>query len=105
VSFNCPWFSSLAPFHSDRDLTVESYQYGKYIPHIGPQTRFPIPPGIINTRGTNTLSLSVWAQTDSGAKLTEVKLVKYGVYESGFGFNKDWTYLQPTWTSERLTQH
>jgi hypothetical protein len=78
------------------------YQYGKYVPHIGPQTRFPIPPGIINTRGANTLGLSVWAQTDGGAKLSEVKLITYGVYETGFNFDRDWSYLQPPWTAERL---
>ncbi|KAF2436604.1 putative beta-galactosidase [Tothia fuscella] len=85
-------------------LFVNGYQYGKYVPHIGPQTRFPIPPGIINTRGSNALSLSVWAQTDNGAKLEDVRLVKYGVYETGFNFNEDWSYLQPPWTPERLKQ-
>ena len=29
-------------------LYVNGYQYGKYIPQIGPQTRFPFPPGVIN---------------------------------------------------------
>jgi hypothetical protein len=89
---------------SELELTMSRYQYGKYVPHIGPQTRFPIPPGIINTRGTNTLSLSVWAQTDAGAKLPDVKLIKYGIYETGFNFNRDWAYLQPAWTSERSKQ-
>jgi hypothetical protein len=88
----------------DLEANLFSYQYGKYIPHIGPQTRFPIPPGIINTRGTNALSLSVWAQTDQGAKLTDVKLIKYGTYESSFNFNQNWEYLQPMWNKERLKQ-
>ncbi len=30
---------------------VNGYQYGKYVPHLGPQTRFPVPPGILNNRG------------------------------------------------------
>lgn len=30
------------------NLYVNGYQYGKYIPQIGPQTRFPFPPGVIN---------------------------------------------------------
>ncbi|TGO61578.1 hypothetical protein BCON_0026g00220 [Botryotinia convoluta] len=81
---------------------INGYQYGKYVPHIGPQTVFPIPPGIINNRGRNKLAISLWAMQDEGAKLDSVELVSYGVYESGFGFSRDWSYLQPKWDSERL---
>ncbi|KAB8300901.1 hypothetical protein EYC80_002827 [Monilinia laxa] len=81
---------------------VNGYQYGKYVPHIGPQTVFPIPPGIINNRGKNKLALSLWAMTDEGAKLDGIELVSYGAYESGFGFDRDWSYLQPDWDSGRL---
>lgn len=83
-------------------IHVNGYQYGKYVPHIGPQTRFPFPPGVVNNRGTNTLAISLWAQNDDGAKLNTVKLIKYGVYESGVGFSRDWSYLQPGWDSGRL---
>jgi hypothetical protein len=79
-------------------LFVNGYQYGKYVPHIGPQTRFPIPPGIINMQGKNTLSLAVWAQTSAGAKLNTLRLFEYGRYESGFGFGDiDGKALQPKW--------
>jgi hypothetical protein len=79
-------------------LFVNGYQYGKYVPHIGPQTRFPIPPGIINMQGDNTLSLAVWAQTNAGAKLKTLKLIEYARYESGFGFGDiDGKALQPKW--------
>jgi hypothetical protein len=79
-------------------LFVNGYQYGKYVPHIGPQTRFPIPPGIINMQGKNTLSLAVWAQTSAGAKLNTLRLFEYGRYESGFGFGDiDGKVLQPKW--------
>jgi hypothetical protein len=79
-------------------IFVNGYQYGKYVPHIGPQTRFPIPPGILNSRGSNTLSLAVWAQTEAGAKLSTLRLIQYGKYQSGFGFNKiDGKALQPAW--------
>lgn len=80
---------------------VNGYQYGKYIPHIGPQTRFPVPPGIINNRGKNTIALSLWAHTDDGAKLDEVKLINYGQYQTNFRFDQDWSYLQPPWTDSR----
>ncbi|KAB5558355.1 family 35 glycosyl hydrolase [Coniochaeta sp. 2T2.1] len=81
---------------------VNGYQYGKYIPHIGPQTRFPVPPGVINNRGLNTLALSLWAQDDEGARLDGVRLFAYGRYQSGFGFNRDWSRLQPGWEDDRV---
>jgi hypothetical protein len=82
---------------------INGYLYGKYVPHIGPQTVFPVPPGIINNSGPNTIAVALWAQNENGAKLSEVKLISYGVYETGYpgGFAKDWEYLQPKWTSER----
>lgn len=74
------------------------YQYGKFIPHIGPQTRFPVPPGILNMKGSNTLSIAIWAQTDAGAKLSMLRLFEYEKYQSGFGFgNIDGKVLRPEW--------
>jgi len=78
-------------------IFVNGYQFGKFVPQIGPQTRFPIPPGIVNNQGNNTLAISLWAQTDEGAKLDGVELVQYGKYVSDFGFSRDWSYLQPGW--------
>lgn len=76
---------------------INGYQYGKYLPHIGPQTVFPVPPGVLNNRGSNTLAVSLWAQTDGGARLDKVELVSYGLYQSDFGFSRDWSALQPGW--------
>ncbi|KAI4627637.1 uncharacterized protein J4E87_004201 [Alternaria ethzedia] len=79
-------------------LFVNGYQYGKYVPHIGPQTRYPIPPGILNMRGENVLSVAMWAQTEAGAKLDTLKLIEYARYESGFAFSEiDGKALQPGW--------
>lgn len=83
-------------------LWVNGYQYGKYVPHIGPQTVFPIPPGVINNRGENTLAISLWAMTDAGAALSAVDLISYGAYQTDFEFNQDWSYLQPGWDASRL---
>ena len=79
-------------------IWVNGYQYAKYVPHLGPQTRFPVPPGILNNRGENTLALSIWAQTAAGARLNQVELVSYGAYQTDFGFSRDWSTLQPRWT-------
>ena len=67
-----------------------------------PQTKFPVPPGIINNRGSNILAVSFWAQIDAGAKLDTVSLISYGQYETDFVFSRDWGYLQPGWTRDRL---
>lgn len=82
-------------------LWVNGYQYGKYVPQLGPQTRFPIPPGVVNNRGTNRLGVSLWAQTDDGAKLDTISLFSYGQYQTSFDFNQAWDYLQPGWNSSR----
>ncbi|KAI1488554.1 beta-galactosidase precursor [Biscogniauxia mediterranea] len=52
-------------------LYVNGWQFGKYVPHIGPQARFPVPEGILNYRGENWIGLMVWRmeggnQTDDG---------------------------------------
>ena len=83
-------------------IWINGYQYGKFVPHIGPQTRFPIPPGVINNRGSNTLALSLWAMTDEGARLENVDLFTYGAYQTDFDFNMNWSYLQPRWDKTRL---
>jgi hypothetical protein len=47
------------------------------------------------------MALSLWAQADVGAQLSVVKLIKYGLYQTGFDFNRDWSYLQPEWDRRR----
>lgn len=77
---------------------VNGYQYAKFVPHIGPQTTFPVPPGILNTAGRNTLSVVLWAQTAAGARLDTLRLVEYARYESGFAFaDVQGERLQPRW--------
>ena len=77
-------------------IFMNGYQFGHYLPHIGPQTLFPFQPGVINN-GENTLSISLWALNEGGARLSQVELVAYGAYRTGFNFDRDWAYLQPGW--------
>ncbi|KAE8152120.1 putative beta-galactosidase [Aspergillus avenaceus] len=77
-------------------IFMNGYQFGHFLPHIGPQSLFPFPPGVLNNRGENTLAMSLWALTDAGGRLENVQLKMYGKYRSGFGFG-DWTYLQPAY--------
>ncbi|KAF9526883.1 glycoside hydrolase family 35 protein [Crepidotus variabilis] len=53
---------------------VNGYQFGKYINSIGPQKVFPVPQGILNYQGTNTLAISLWAAKATGARLDTLKL-------------------------------
>ncbi|CAE6346073.1 unnamed protein product [Rhizoctonia solani] len=68
---------------------------------FGNQIAFPVPPGILNIRGKNTIGLSVWSQSAQGAKVS-IEWNVLGVYESGFNADIDAAYLQPGWTAERL---
>ena len=82
-------------------LFVNGYQYAQFNPHIGHQTDFPVPPGILNYAGSNTIALSVWRQTpDAGAVSVDWKIT--GVFASSFSPKIDTEYLQPGWTEKRL---
>lgn len=56
-------------------IYVNGWQFGKYVSNIGPQTKFPVPEGIWNYRGTNTLSMTFWALDRQGARVEDVRLV------------------------------
>jgi len=83
-------------------IYVNGYQYGKFIPQIGPQTRFPFPPGVINNNGENVLAVALWAQQDAPTRLSNCTLFAYNKYQTGFDFDQDWSVLQPGWTEDRL---
>lgn len=64
-------------------LYVNGWQFGKYISNLGPQTSFPVPEGILNHQGTNTVGLSLWALSEGGAKIESFELNADGVVETG----------------------
>lgn len=82
-------------------LFVNGYQYARFNPYVGNEKKFPVPPGILNYRGDNVIGLSVWAQSEEGAKV-DVQLVNEYVVESSWSSNFDSEYLRPGWTKERL---
>ncbi|PCH04028.1 Glycoside hydrolase, family 35 [Penicillium occitanis (nom. inval.)] len=55
-------------------LYVNGYQYGTYVPQLGPQTQFPVPQGILNYQGENWVAITLWAQESSGAKVDRFEL-------------------------------
>ncbi|EED22288.1 beta-galactosidase, putative [Talaromyces stipitatus ATCC 10500] len=56
-------------------LYVNGYQYGTYVPQLGPQTEFPVPQGILNYQGENWVAITLWAQESSGAKVDSFELI------------------------------
>ncbi|TKA81502.1 hypothetical protein B0A49_00554 [Cryomyces minteri] len=82
-------------------LFVNGYQYGRFNPYIGHQVNFPVPPGILDYSGDNTIALAVWAQSEEGAQVGIDWNVQY-VAASSFDVKFDGSYLRPGWTHERL---
>ncbi|KAJ4357598.1 uncharacterized protein N0V89_002174 [Didymosphaeria variabile] len=66
-------------------LWVNGYQFGKFANGIGPQRRFPVPQGILNYSGENTLGVSIWALEEGGAKPEGFEIVAGMSVESGYG--------------------
>ncbi|KAL2256641.1 hypothetical protein VTK26DRAFT_1365 [Humicola hyalothermophila] len=55
-------------------LYVNGYQFGRYIAHIGPQSSFPVPEGILNYKGANTVAVVLWATQPTGARISPFRL-------------------------------
>ncbi|KOS20896.1 putative beta-galactosidase A [Escovopsis weberi] len=55
-------------------LYVNGFQYGKYISHLGPQTEFIVPEGILDYNGDNWIGIGLWAVSDAGAAMPGLKL-------------------------------
>lgn len=65
----------LCVLHADADLTVN---------HLGPQSKFPVPEGILNYSGQNFIAITLWAQQEGGAKLDGLELVADAAIQSGY---------------------
>ena len=57
---------------------VNGWQMGRYVNYIGPQHSFPIPTGVLDPNGHNSIALAVWNTDGSTGGLGEVKLESYG---------------------------
>ncbi|KAF4539570.1 Glycosyl hydrolase family 35 [Lasiodiplodia theobromae] len=76
-------------------IFVNGYQFGKYINNVGPQTSFPVPEGVLNYNGQNTLALTLWALEDVVAKLDGIRIVATEVVQSGY--SAPCSVMQPRW--------
>jgi len=77
--------STSKPLAFRAQLFVNGYQFGKFVNHIGPQTNFPVPEGILDYNGTNYVAISLWAMEAGGARLGGLKLVSGDAVMSGRG--------------------
>ncbi|KAF2092648.1 hypothetical protein NA57DRAFT_49846 [Rhizodiscina lignyota] len=82
-------------------LFVNGYQYGRFNPWMGHQIEFPVPAGVLDYNGDNTIGLAVWAQSEEGAQVGVDLKVEY-VAESSLDVTFDSSYLRPAWTKSRL---
>jgi len=55
-------------------IYVNGYQFGKYVNNIGPQHEFPVPEGIWNYHGSNSLGITLWALDANGSAVGELAL-------------------------------
>ena len=53
--------------------------------NIGPQVSFPVPQGILNYQGDNSIALSLWSLEAGGAKLEGLTLVSTAMIQTGYG--------------------
>ncbi|KAL2816018.1 beta-galactosidase [Aspergillus cavernicola] len=86
VGFYVTEFDLFIPVGYDIPLSlfVNGWQFGKYINHIGPQYRHPIPEGILNYSGRNTLALTVSSQEAGVLELGALELSADMVVQSGY---------------------
>jgi beta-galactosidase len=66
--------------HYSALLYVNGWQIGRYVNDLGPQHLFPIPAGIVNPGGTNTIAIAVWSKDSASAGLGTVSLTAVGRY-------------------------
>ena len=85
LSFNFANSTDSTPQQYRTLLFVNGYQFGKFVNHIGPQTSFPVPEGILNYHGTNYIALTLWAQAVGGARIEGLTLESTAIVQSGYG--------------------
>ena len=63
-------------------IYVNGWQVGDYVNYRGPQHSFPVPNGILNPNGSNSIAIAVWNLDGSTGGLGKVSLTNYGSYTS-----------------------
>jgi beta-galactosidase GanA len=63
-------------------IFVNGWEMGNYVNYLGPQHSFPVPNGILNPNGSNTIAIAVWNLDGQTGGLGKVALTNYGSYAS-----------------------
>ncbi|WP_073498487.1 beta-galactosidase [Actinacidiphila paucisporea] len=63
-------------------IFVNGWQVGNYVNYLGPQHTFPVPDGILDPHGHNSIAIAVWNLDGSTGGLGKVALTNYGSYAS-----------------------
>jgi hypothetical protein len=63
-------------------IFVNGWQMGNYIADVGPQHQFPIPTGVIDPHGANSIVIAVWKTDNRPGGLGSVSLIDLGSYTS-----------------------
>ncbi|WP_267382964.1 beta-galactosidase [Sphingomonas sp. GC_Shp_2] len=63
--------------HYRATLFVNGWQFGNYVSDLGPQHSFPIPNGVLDPNGRNTIAIAVWKLDGSAGGLGDVSLTRY----------------------------
>ncbi|KAK1223567.1 hypothetical protein PQX77_013554 [Marasmius sp. AFHP31] len=66
-------------------LYVNGWNMGRYVADMGPQSKFPVPEGILDYGGTNTVAIILWATAASGAQIDSLALNVDRVSFGGLG--------------------
>ncbi|MFE9751690.1 beta-galactosidase [Saccharothrix saharensis] len=92
--------------HYRAQLFVNGWNVGQYVNHVGPQTAFPVPTGILNPNGRNTIAIASWAADGTGG-LGKVSLRATGTVAGGAPTHQvrapsydRRTYAQPVGTAQ-----
>jgi hypothetical protein len=82
-------------------LWVNGYNFGLFYPFIGNQVEFPVPPGILNYQGENTVAVSVWNQDGTQPARVDVDWKVIYAHTTGYDFKFDARALRPGWDGSR----
>jgi beta-galactosidase GanA len=68
--------------HYRAQLFVNGWQLGRYVNDVGPQHSFPIPNGILDPNGVNTIAVAVWNADASTGGLGRISFEVLGTQRS-----------------------
>ncbi|KIJ23862.1 glycoside hydrolase family 35 protein, partial [Sphaerobolus stellatus SS14] len=66
-------------------LFVNGWNYGRRIANIGPQVKFPVPQGLLNYNGKNTVAVALWSLEANSTVSPKLSLVTDNFIEGGVG--------------------